>query len=206
MSIQVACQCGGRFMAPPHLAGKRVSCPNCGSPITVSAPAPAPAPLEETILVTCLCGQQFRAQPHLAGKTVRCGVCQSPIQVPSGLDAGALPQDDFFAPLPANDPLMQQPNLNSFGPSPGTNVNSAPLKTRISDQMLASAGAERRERDEEMNAWSTGKIITGVLMIVGSLVWFGFGLLGGVIFFYPPIMFVLGIIALCNGLAHKFSR
>jgi|GEM_PF-5820474 len=62
-------------MAPPHLAGKRVSCPNCGSPITV--PAPAPAPLEESILVTCLCGQQFRAQPHLAGKTVRCGYARA---------------------------------------------------------------------------------------------------------------------------------
>lgn len=35
MSIEVTCQCGRRFAAQPHLAGKRVQCPVCGMPIVV---------------------------------------------------------------------------------------------------------------------------------------------------------------------------
>lgn len=35
MSIIVGCRCGKRFQAQPHLAGKRVKCPACGSPIVI---------------------------------------------------------------------------------------------------------------------------------------------------------------------------
>lgn len=35
MSIHVACSCGQRFAAQPHLAGKQVKCPACGSPLAV---------------------------------------------------------------------------------------------------------------------------------------------------------------------------
>jgi len=33
--LAVACRCGQRFAAPPHLAGKQVACPSCRSPIQV---------------------------------------------------------------------------------------------------------------------------------------------------------------------------
>lgn len=38
-SISVTCACGGKFQAPPALAGKRVKCPKCGQPIAVPPPA-----------------------------------------------------------------------------------------------------------------------------------------------------------------------
>ena len=37
-------------------------------------------------------------------------------------------------------------------------------------------------------------------MMVGAVVWFGLGLLADRIFFYPPIMFVLGLISFIKGL------
>ncbi|MBC8868493.1 MAG: alpha/beta fold hydrolase [Planctomycetes bacterium] len=42
MSIVVACRCGKRFSAQPYLAGKRVNCPECGSPIAIPTPQPDP--------------------------------------------------------------------------------------------------------------------------------------------------------------------
>lgn len=33
--VAVACRCGRRFAAPPHLAGKQVACPACRSPIQI---------------------------------------------------------------------------------------------------------------------------------------------------------------------------
>lgn len=39
MSISVSCECGARFNAPPHLAGKRVKCPKCSAAISIPAVA-----------------------------------------------------------------------------------------------------------------------------------------------------------------------
>ena len=39
-------------------------------------------------------------------------------------------------------------------------------------------------------------------MILGAVVWFGVGLAGGVIFFYPPVLFVLGLVAVVKGLVN----
>jgi hypothetical protein len=40
----------------------------------------------------------------------------------------------------------------------------------------------------------------GVGMMVGAVVWFALGWMAGRIFFYPPILFVLGIVAVGKGL------
>ena len=37
-------------------------------------------------------------------------------------------------------------------------------------------------------------------MMVGAAVWFFVGLAAGIIFFYPPVLFVLGIISFFKGL------
>src|SRR5437667_7890486 len=46
--IRLACACGKALAAPARLAGKRVTCPQCGEPVLVPAPEPeidfAPAP------------------------------------------------------------------------------------------------------------------------------------------------------------------
>jgi len=40
----------------------------------------------------------------------------------------------------------------------------------------------------------------GVAMMVGAVVWFVVGWMAGRIFIYPPILFVLGIVAVAKGL------
>ena len=47
---------------------------------------------------------------------------------------------------------------------------------------------------------SVGPMVAGVLMMVGAAVWFFVGLAAGIIFFYPPVLFVLGIISFFKGL------
>ncbi len=48
-----------------------------------------------------------------------------------------------------------------------------------------------------------GKVISGILMMVGAVVWFVVGWAAGYIFFYPPILFVIGVVALIKGLASR---
>jgi hypothetical protein len=49
MSVDVACQCGARFRARDHLAGKKVPCPRCAKPLAIPAiTAETLAPLESS--------------------------------------------------------------------------------------------------------------------------------------------------------------
>jgi hypothetical protein len=43
-------------------------------------------------------------------------------------------------------------------------------------------------------------VVSGILMIMLAVVWFCAGLAVGVIFFYPPILLLLGLISLVKGL------
>jgi hypothetical protein len=43
MSLVVTCSCGQSFRAQPQLAGKRVQCPACGSPLQIPLLPPAPS-------------------------------------------------------------------------------------------------------------------------------------------------------------------
>ena len=42
-------------------------------------------------------------------------------------------------------------------------------------------------------------ITAGVCMMIGAAVWFFLGLAAGYIYFYPPVMFVLGIVSIVKG-------
>ena len=76
-----------------------------------------------------------------------------------------------------------------------------PVRLRPSGWHAADEPPSSYERPREAVARaSNGSIITGILMMVGAVVWFVAGLAGDVIFFYPPVMFVLGFIALVKGL------
>ncbi len=44
-----------------------------------------------------------------------------------------------------------------------------------------------------------GGVIIGILMMVGAVIWFVGGLAFDIIFFYPPILFVLGLVATIKG-------
>jgi hypothetical protein len=44
-------------------------------------------------------------------------------------------------------------------------------------------------------------VIGGLLMMLIAVVWFVLGLAAGRIFFYPPILFVIGIVSIVKGLS-----
>jgi hypothetical protein len=67
---------------------------------------------------------------------------------------------------------------------------------------------KRSRDDDERRGYSriyvSPAVITGVLMMVGATVWFFGALALGVIFIYPPILFVLGLVAVVKGfLGHE---
>ena len=62
-----------------------------------------------------------------------------------------------------------------------------------------SSGSARREHGRSGLSISRG-VVTGALMMIGAVVWLVVGLFAGWIFFYPPILFVLGLIRFVTSL------
>ena len=50
---------------------------------------------------------------------------------------------------------------------------------------------------------SNGSLGFGLLAMVGAVVWFVVGLMNDTIFFYPPILFIIGLISFVKGLVNK---
>ena len=56
----------------------------------------------------------------------------------------------------------------------------------------------RRERGSSIAISRT--VISGALMMIGAVVWFVVGLFAGWIFFYPPVLFIAGLVTFVAGL------
>ena len=66
---------------------------------------------------------------------------------------------------------------------------------------------EQRRKDQEALAEShsvakgtNAGIIGGILIMAGAVIWFVVGYMAGIIFFYPPVLFIIGIIAVIRGI------
>ncbi len=133
-------------------------------------------------------------------------MCQQPIQVPDRSNVSLAPQVAPLQPPQANDELWNDlPTLASAAPLARTD-NTLPAATAsVANQLMANARAEQIEQKKDLDSWATGKIISGIAMMLGAAVWFGVGLLVSTIFIYPLIMFVAGGIALINGISQKLN-
>jgi hypothetical protein len=63
-------------------------------------------------------------------------------------------------------------------------------------------GTEKSGRSLEGHLLNSG-VGGGILAMIGAVVWFIAGLMNGVLFFYPPILFVIGLGAFFKGLTRQ---
>ncbi len=122
--------------------------------------------------------------------------------------------------MAAAHPVAEPGARTHWGPSPtesGTPTRGSRLsgtetpQTRGSrtDSRGSQTGTRRKTRTRSLYSVqmpnqkrqvSPGQIGLGILMMVGAAVWFFGGLAVGVIFFYSPILFILGLITFCKGI------
>jgi hypothetical protein len=180
------------------------------------------------ISVACpQCGKNLLVPSSVAGKQGRCPACQNVflISPPPAYEEDLEPIPDLapldnspFAPL-ASDPFAQGASSNlalqpvqpqSYYP----NYQPAPQQLALANHYMANAAASLpqydpyaaksgdTDRDWGINAGMGG----GLLLMLGAVVWFFVALLVfDVIFFYPPIMFIIGLVAFFKGIAGKFG-
>jgi hypothetical protein len=140
----------------------------------------------------------------LAGRKVRCPDCQAVLTVAT---AAADADDEAATALLAGPPDPPRPKR-----LPREDAEDAPRHAVTAARPLPKPTApardepkprprkkDRRKERGYSRVTIHPAIITGVLMMIGAVVWFGVGLAGGIIFFYPPILFVFGVGSVIKG-------
>ena len=96
----------------------------------------------------------------------------------------------YQAPAPTFKSPAAAPAQSSSGPNHHLAAAEAELKREqgVNDAYNNSEGS-----------FFNGAVISGLGMMAGAAIWFFVGLQNGVIFFYPPVLFVFGLISFAKG-------
>jgi DNA-directed RNA polymerase subunit RPC12/RpoP len=136
------------------------------------------------IAVTCSgCSRTMNVKDDFAGRRALCPYCKAEVQVPERKPPREADQYDLTA-----DDRDTRNDRDDRDEEPRR-------RPRLRDDDL-----EVRKKPSG-GGGSSGGVLTGVLMMVGALVWFFGALALGRIFFYPPILFIVGLVTFIKGLS-----
>lgn len=163
-----------------------------------------------SIKVACdKCDWQATVKDDRAGKKGKCPTCGEPVLVPV---PSAIPDDPDQAAYAAllegdDDPTPSSPVSYSapVAPKPYSLPNHETKRdvpaARTTKSPATKFDYRPKERVRERRGITiSGGVIVGLLMMGGAALWFFVGLAAGRIFFYPPILFIIGLINLIRSL------
>ena len=159
----------------------------------------------------CGCGRQFAVAEEFAGKRTKCPACGSALTVPAAPapDSPASGEDEAYRMLvegaeesePAPSAARRDPPPDDYSPRP---AESSPVPVAPPKRKRGPRIATRRSRESGRSYGGGIHISPAVLGGFGSMalaaVWFGLGLAANRVFFYPPILFLFGFVAVVRGL------
>ena len=167
------------------------------------------------ITFDCPCGRKFRTSDENAGRAATCPQCRSQLIVPAASVAAPGPpplppaapadapysvQSEEVVPTPRR-PAERSP----YGPPrrPDPYGRDADYRRPYDDRDDAIRRVVRRPQPVRRGGMTNAGVLGGIAMMVGAVIWFFVGLALNFIFFYPPILFVIGLIAFIKGLASR---
>src|SRR5262245_9080026 len=181
------------------------------------------------IPVSCACGRALRLKDDLAGRKVRCPTCGAVLTVPepeTELEVVEEEEAEGYELLDENA-IQKRPraaNESEEEYSRSERRRQAEERERREQRREEHREEKRqrkRERQEDVRrqdrlnrarvadgggrtfGTSQAGVIGGIVMILVAVVWFVLGLKAGYIFFYPPILAVLGIAAIIKGIVSR---
>ena len=208
--IVIPCsECGSNMSVPNTAAGKKVRCPKCKTVVAIpggSSHASIDAASDISV-----------AEPQLRrARRISEPVPPTPPEKPAQPEKSATlkarqtrekaaPAEDDWLDDDVSSSGSGGSEWDSYGNPAQTPQGLPPRgkrkKTGGSTPSLRGTGNEAPDAySRPSRSGTNGSVVTGILMMVGAAVWFFGGLAVGVIFFYPPVLFVLGFIALVKGI------
>ena len=163
--------------------------------------------------MTCACGNSMEVPEIYAGKRVHCPACKEPVLVTTGEQAApssATNKPDtgeagHYATQPSNSGARpagssQDPDWEIQRRRKLEEAES--LLRRVREAEAIRAGREDPGKSGGWFGHVNAGVGGGLAMMAIAVIWFfGALLLIDRIFFYPPILFVVGLIAVFKGLA-----
>jgi phage FluMu protein Com len=218
MSDRVAAECpscGKVFAVAASFAGKKIRCPQCQGVIQIAASTespPVPRPSSSAASGSPGPSPASRPEPRVA-RPVRSD--DPPVAKPAR-PASTRPAAAKAESQPTRStPPKKKRSKNYDEEQPWGDLNSYddPANDPYSDNSYESTsslparsrkgGATQKYKADTTPAKSggstDGSVVVGILMMVGAVVWFFGGLAFGYIFYYPPILFILGLISTIKG-------
>lgn len=175
--------------------------------------------------IQCTCGKLLRVKDELAGKKARCPGCKAVLEVPEL--TVVVPEEDDAADVAVttappkigaarsgvdeeedDEPRvkLKNPRDDEVGDDNDEDRRRRRSKRRFGDDDDDDDDDEPRPRRSRRrdtrsgNAFEPSKsIIAGILLMVGASIWCIAGLIFDYFFFYPPILFIIGIVAVVRG-------
>jgi hypothetical protein len=160
------------------------------------------------------CGKQLMVPVSAAGKQGRCPSCSNVFVLPALVAAEEVEDELRLQPL-AGDPFAQntlvsnhqlQPTApqayipQAYAPPAGGYGQPAGQPAPFQVPNPYAPAAYPQKSAEEGGGWDAS-IVGGIVMMLGAIVWFfGALLLFNVFFIYPPILFVIGLVAFFRGM------
>jgi hypothetical protein len=188
MPIQVACDCGKKLRVKDESAGKKIRCPGCQE--ILSVPAPDLVEPDEDDVSAAVTSEPPKPAPRSKRKSD--------------------PDDEESTAVTANAPKTtpwdkkRTDDDEEDEDEPPRSRKRRDDEEDEDDEDRPRRRKKKRRRDKEDAASSSqagpyASIGGGVLMMIGATVWCIAGLAFDRIFIYPPILFVIGIIAVVRG-------
>ena len=138
----------------------------------------------------------MKVKDDFAGRRALCPFCKAEVVVPSQERAGersgySVADDDPPSRVDRDDEPRRRP------------------RRRDEEDDEPRRRARLRDHDEDIEVrkrksgggGTNGGVLSGILMMVGALVWFFLALAVGWIAFYPPILFIVGLVTFIKGLS-----
>jgi hypothetical protein len=160
------------------------------------------------IPVACDCGKKLRVKDELAGRKVRCPECKGVVAVPAPPKSAEDEALDVLMSDSPDEPRRRredtpEPERQIQAEAPPPAPKAPPAPARVSDPPKRKKEKERQPRVVFEEGWFgsiNSGVLGGLLMVIIAIVWFFLGLMANRIFFYPPILLVIGIISMLKGL------
>jgi hypothetical protein len=155
----------------------------------------------------CDCGQALGVKDELAGRRVRCPACEGVLTVPANEETSGVRPDEPEERRSAvrSEPARRPPPLRDAEDWEGPRRrreedDDRPRRPRSGDVDNYPRPRVRRRVEGGSGEGPMNTILGGAIVMGIAVVWFVAGLFFDWVFFYPPILFVAGLITLCQGL------
>ncbi|MCE9566763.1 MAG: hypothetical protein K8U57_32560 [Planctomycetes bacterium] len=154
------------------------------------------------ITFACGCGQPLFVADKYAGMAVECPTCGKTPTAPYLLPPSSAP-----APIPTAKPWKKGAAAEEPEPAPMHDPNS-PFGFSDPGEVARERNRKAQEREHPTEKSQSleggllnGGVAGGAIAMLIAVVWFVVGLMADVIFFYPPVLFIIGLVSFFKGLA-----